>query len=87
MTMVIRIKNLLCLKGTFSWALKEMKKGKYLTMKNVTGTLVYRLSNDGQYRLEWSFDRDMDKALFANANFFLSDANATNWVIHHWSNR
>lgn len=65
------------LKGSWSWAIREMKKGKVVTQKCVTGTLKYRLSEDGQDRLLWDFSEKESYVAWENANFFISKVIAT----------
>lgn len=72
------------LKGSWKWAVKEMKKGNLLVRTSVTGTVKYRLSPDEQNRLEWDFNRKESEVKWENANFFISDTMATDWVIYNW---
>ena len=72
------------LKGSWKWAVKEMNKGKLLVRTSVTGAVKYRLSTDGQNRLEWDFHRKESEVKWENANFFISDMEATDWVIYNW---
>lgn len=76
--------NFLGLKGSFIWALMQMQKGHYLTLKSVTGSVKYRLSIDLQNRIEWDFEvsrKGTGKAEWRNANIFLSDITSTDWII------
>lgn len=72
------------LKGSWKWAVKEMKNGKLLVRTSVTGAVKYRLSTDEQSRLEWDFNRKESEVKWENANFFISDMMATDWVIYNW---
>ena len=72
------------LKGSWKWAVKEMKNGKLLVRTCVTGAIKYRLSTDGQNRLECDFHRKESEAKWENANFFISDMEATDWGIYNW---
>ena len=72
------------LKGSWKWAVKEMKNGKLLVRTSVTGAVKYRLSTDEQSRLEWDFHRKESEVKWENANFFISDMMATDWVIYNY---
>lgn len=72
------------LKGSWKWAVKEMKKGKLLVRASVTGSVKYRLSVDGQNRLECDFHRKESEVKWENANFFISNMIATDWVVYNW---
>lgn len=71
------------LKGSWKWAVKEMKNGNLVTMKSVSGALKYRFSVDGEYRFEWDFHKKEDEFKWENANFFISDFMATDWIIYN----
>ncbi|MFZ4546667.1 MAG: hypothetical protein ACOYN4_04500 [Bacteroidales bacterium] len=73
------------LKGSWFWALREMGKGKLVTRKNVTGSLKYRFSKDGQNRIQWDFHRNESEARWESGIVFLGDAMATDWIIYNWS--
>lgn len=72
------------LKGSWKWAVKEMKKGNMVVTASVTGTVKYRLSTDKQDRLQWDFHRKESEAKWETANFFISDMMATDWRIYNW---
>ena len=76
--------SLLGLKGSWKWAVKEMKKGKIVTRASVTGAVKYRLSQDEQFRLENDFHRKESEAKWENSNFFISYLYATDWIIYNW---
>jgi len=72
------------MKGSFNWAIKEMKKGKIVVRDGTFGGLKYRLSTDEQNRLQWDFHRKETEVKWESANFFVSDIMATDWVIYNW---
>lgn len=83
--MIAPIVRLLGLKGSWRWAAKEMKKGKMIVRVSTTGSVKYRLSNDGGNRLEWDFHRKESEVRWESAYFFISDMMATNWVVYNFS--
>jgi len=58
----------------------QMRMGKLIRPKRATGTIKYRFSNDGQNRIEMTFDRKDFK--WENANIFYSDLIGTDWTIY-----
>ena len=83
-TVLSSIIRFLGLKGSWKWAIREMKKGKLVTKNSVTGAVKYRLSTDKQNRLQWDFHRSESEVQWENANFFVSNMMATDWVIYNW---
>jgi protein involved in temperature-dependent protein secretion len=74
------------LRGSWSWAVRQMKKGHIVYPKYVTGCVKYRFSIDGQDRIQWSFQRDetrvlLTESVWENANIFYSDFDYTEWGI------
>lgn len=67
----------------FLEALEKMKYGQIV----YKGTLnpKYRLSQDGQHRVDWTFAPDTDDCKWESANIFLSDIEYQNWEI--WDNK
>lgn len=77
------IRRVFGLKSSFSWAIRQMDKGKIVKPKNITGAVKYRLSVDGQKRLEWGFFKEMKDAEWDRANLFMRDILVADWEI--WS--
>ena len=69
------------LKGSWRWACKQMRQGKWVRPASATGTLKYKLDDEGQGRILWTFVRDpRTNKNWTNACLFLSDIEATDWV-------
>lgn len=68
-------------RGSWKWACRQMKRGSVVRPRSATGTVKYRLDDEGQQRLQWTFDRDAAMAKWENANFFLRDQESTDWEI------
>ena len=71
------------LKGSWKWAYKQMKEGKIVFRISDTGAAKYKLDNENQQRIMWTFThhpslKDKD---WQNAYVFLDMFNNTNWVI------
>ena len=69
------------LKGSWSWACKQMKNGKIVKPSNITGSVKYKLDNECQQRICYTFARNIEGAKWDNANIFLSDFERTDWII------
>lgn len=78
-----KIISFLGLKGSWSWACKQMDKGEIVRPANATGTVKYKLDSENQRRIMWCFNRDYDELNWSSANIFLSDFENTNWIV--WS--
>ena len=76
--MIKIFKRLFGLKGSWKWALKQMKKGNIVRPSSATGTVKYRFSVDKQDRIEWTFDKENFR--WDNANIFYSDFQKTDWI-------
>jgi len=72
------------LRGSWAWACRQMEKGKVVRPASATGTVRYKLDNENQGRILWSFPHRKDplgkKEKWENANIFLSDFSSTDWV-------
>ena len=73
--------TLLGLKGSWSWAVRQMDKGYIVYRTTDTGACKYRFSLDGYKRIQNSFHRDPIDANWKNANIFLSTFEATSYDI------
>ena len=68
------------LKGSWKWACRQMDKGHIIKQKSATGSVKYKLDHESQRRIVWSFYPPKDNR-WENANIFLSDFEATDWVL------
>lgn len=70
------------LKGSWKWAIRQMKKDCIIYLKDATGTVRYRFSRDGQFRIQWTFDgNDNFTPDWSNAYIFLSDLQENKWAM------
>lgn len=69
------------LKGSFKWACKMMAKGKTVRPASASGSVTYRLDDESQGRITWAFAHNPVPQNYKSANMFLSDFNATDWVV------
>lgn len=69
------------LKGSWAWAVHQMKSGAIIRPSGATGSVRYRLSPDGQNRVEWTFSRDATSESWENANLFASDFESSDWTL------
>ena len=72
--------------GTWEWACEQMEAGRVVTRACVTGSVRYRTSDDGQGRVEWTFDThellEENERGWENAFLFLKDFRATDWILY-----
>lgn len=78
--MISWIIRTLGLKGSWSWACRQMKQGKIIRPSTAV-SVGYKLDDEGEERIIWSFKRYPTKDDWENAYLFLSDFKATDWVI------
>ena len=70
----MNIKQFLGLKGSWKWACKQMDAGYIVKPKNITGAVKYKLDDEGQRRILWSFANQITYIMvWKSANIFLSD--------------
>lgn len=69
------------LKGSWKWACRQMDKGLAVRPARASGTVKYILDQEGQRRILWTFDKFLCTAHWENANIFLSDFEAIDWVL------
>ena len=77
------LRQILGLNGTWAWACRQMRSGEHVRQSDTTGSVHYRMSTDGQERIEWSFavEEIIPHAEgWNNANMFLSDFESIEWV-------
>ena len=68
------------LPGSWKWACRQMKKGHMIRPRSASGTIKFKLDDEGQGRILWSFARyPTERADWDSANIFLSDFEATDW--------
>lgn len=70
--------------GSFEWACKKMVEGHIIYRKSDTGACKYRLSRDGQGRIEWAFShlKEGEPVQWETANIFLDDLKTTDYAIY-----
>lgn len=75
--------RLLGLKGSWSWAVRQMKKGHIVRQKSATGVVRYKLDSIENGRIIFSFPKRSDSmglyAKWDSANIFLKDFTAIDW--------
>ena len=70
------------LKGSWHWACKQMDKGHIVYRTTDAGAAKYKLDNENQRRIQWTFARyGTEKAIWKNANIFLYDFECINWAV------
>ena len=70
------------LKGSWKWAVKQIKKGEIVRPSSATGTGKYKLDHENQGRICWNFSKVLtsyDK--WESANIFLKDFDRTDWKL------
>jgi hypothetical protein len=75
------------LRGSWSWACKQMEAGKIIRPRSATGSLKYKLDNENQRRILWTHkDKpELHDSGWECAYIFLSDFEATDWmVVDRW---
>jgi hypothetical protein len=73
------------LNGSWKWACKKMCQGHIVRPGMASGTVRYKLDQEGQKRIMWSFPFRSDPlgtdVLWESANMFIDDFNRVDWVI------
>jgi hypothetical protein len=70
------------LKGSWKWAVKQMRAGHIIRPGSATGTVKYRLDREKQERICWNFNQVLTGSdYWESAKIFLSDFERTDWVI------
>lgn len=78
------------LKGSWSWAKRQMLAGKMIRQKNISGQLKYRLDSKHKNRVCWNFSAKKPDVnvpfyeVWESANHFLSDEDATDYEVFEW---
>lgn len=68
------------LKGSWRWACRQMQKGNTVYRTTDSGAAKYRLDDEYQARIEWSFTDSLIGAKWENANIFLKDFECISWA-------
>jgi hypothetical protein len=66
--------------GSWKWALRQLKKRRIIYRRSDTGSLKYRLSHDGQDRIQSAYIPNR-KVSWENAYMFLDDFQRTDWSV------
>ena len=70
------------LRGSWSWACRQMDNGQWVRPASSTGSVKIKLDYLGQRRIVWTFARSpQGNADWESANIFLSDFESTDWVL------
>lgn len=77
LSILIRILNIFSYPGTWNWAMKQMLNGSIVTTKDSV-SVEYRLSQDGQARLQNRFGKQDE---WSNSNFFYAYLTDSSWMI------
>lgn len=79
--MIRKIVTFFGLPGSWKWACRQMEKGHTVRRSTDTGQAKYRLDDEGQRRIVWTFKRaPEERGDWENAFIFLSDFECTKWV-------
>ena len=75
--------RVLGLRGSWSWACRQMDQGAIVRPAGATGSVKYKLDDLTNRRILWSFDREPPKERrdWDGCNIFLSDFERTDWVV------
>jgi len=83
--MIIMIIRFFGLKGSWKWACRKMKEGYIIRPGLATGSVKYKIDDEDQGRIQWSFDRAVSYGVkdfkWENANIFLKDFEKIDWEI------
>jgi len=67
------LKQFLGLKGSWKWACRQMDAGHIVKPKNITGSVKFKLDDEGQRRIVYTFTKVIkDSTKWETANIFLS---------------
>lgn len=73
------------LRGSWGWAVRQMRKGEIVKPKGITGSVKYRISPDEGECLQWIFVRFLAKKqkheTWKSANFFPARDMCSKWEI------
>lgn len=70
------------LKGSWSWACKQMKKGYIVKPKNITGAVKYKIDDIENGLILYSFThKPYTEKNWESANIFMDDIERTDWMI------
>lgn len=70
------------LKGSWSWAKKQLLKGEIVRCKHWSGALKYRVTDQGM--IEMHFGRTENHSKWERANHFLSYKNFIDYEVFKW---
>lgn len=67
------LRRILGLKGSWTWACRQMRKGLIVRRASDTGECKYRFDLEGQRRIEWAFKKYPNaREDWSNAYMFMS---------------
>jgi len=70
------------LKGSWKWAVRQLKRGRIVRPGTATGSVKYRLDYEAQGRILWTHvETPVTRREWSNAYIFVSDFDATDWVV------
>jgi hypothetical protein len=75
------LRRFLGMRGSFSWACRQMLHGRIVRPASASCTVKYRFNNEVHRRLQCSFERADNPVKWDSAFFFYSDMLATDWVV------
>jgi len=74
------------LRGSWTWACRQMDKGEIIHQTTITGACKYRLDFEGNRRIQWAFVPQLPaKADWSNAYIFLADFDRVDYAV--WKQR
>ena len=73
--------RLLGLRGSWTWACRQMDRGAIVRPRSATGSVRYKLDSEEQRRLLWTFNRYPARYDWEDAKFFLSRQESTDWEV------
>jgi len=79
--MIKRTANFLGLKGTWSWAKKQMIKGHVVSCRGFTGTLKYKIDDPSNKLLLCDFSRSGEEREWEKSYYHLGNEDRTDYYI------
>jgi len=72
------------LKGSWKWAIRQMKRGEIVRIAHATGTIKRKIDSLENGRIVEDFGINEAEQNWISAYVFLGDFNYTDWVVFHW---
>lgn len=70
------------LRGSWTWACRQMDKGCCVRPACATGSVKYKIDHEHQRRIVWSFEHNPKSwSDWETANIFLGDFDSIDWIV------